>query len=116
MTRSVLLQLVRDSVAEVMQAQKRIQKEELLQTHPLLQQKVAVAIEFFLEDELRGSYKTDATLSLLENIIRAAKKAAFEDTHFAPITLSEYLRSHIKLTLHAPDGIISQTDEPLLHA
>ena len=114
MSRSVLLQLARDSIQEVIEANNTIDKQALLQEHPLLAQNVPTTLKIFIEDELRGTCSLDAKNSLLDNVIIAAKKAAFEDQNSKPITTSEYLHCHLELTLDTPEGIISQTDEPIL--
>lgn len=114
MTRSVLLQLARDSIQEVIEANSRIDKQSLLEEYPLLDQKIATIVKIFIEEELRGFSQLDATNSLLNNIIVASKKAAFEDTNFSPLTTSEYLYCSIEITLDTPEGVISQKDEPIL--
>jgi len=74
MSRSVLLQITRDSIAEVFEAQRTIKKQELLIEHPLLNEKIATRVNIYLEDELRGSsHSADARLNLLEDIIKNAK-------------------------------------------
>ena len=99
MSRSVLLQLVRDSIAEVLQAQRTIEKNILIKEHPLLEQKIATKVNIYLNNELRGSaHSNEAQRSLIEDIIRNAKRCAFEDTNFTPISTSEYLkigRAHV---------------------
>lgn len=115
MSRSVLLQLARDSIAEVLEAQRTIVKNELLNSHPLLNEKIATRVNLYLENELRGtSYSTEPSLSLLEDIIKNAKISAFQDKNFSPITTSEYLSCEIELILSTPDGTISEKDPAIL--
>jgi len=115
MSRSVLLQLARDSIQEVLEAQRTIDKSFLLNEHPLLNEKMATTINIYLDNKLRGSYKsTSATKSLLEDIIHNAKKSAFEDKNFKPITTSEYLSCEVELLLNTPDGILSEKDPALI--
>ncbi|QOP40318.1 AMMECR1 domain-containing protein [Sulfurimonas marina] len=114
MSRSVLLQLARDSIQEVIEANNTIDHALLLEEHPLLSQKISTEIKIFIENELRGAHKIDEARSLLENVIIAAKKAAFEDKNFTPLTTSEYLRCYLEITLDTPEGVISQKDEPIL--
>lgn len=115
MARSVLLQLVRDSIHEVFEAQRSIDKNRLYEEHPLLNEKIATTVNIFLKNELRGSYSsTTASKSLLEDIIYNAKKSAFEDKNFTPLTTSEYLSAEIELILDTPEGIISQKDPAIL--
>lgn len=115
MSRSVLLQLARDSIQEVLEAQRTIDKATLLSEHPLLNEKIATTVNLYIDDKLRGSYaSTSASKSLLDDIVYNAKKSAFEDKNFTPITTSEYLSCEVELLLTTPDGVISEKDSPIL--
>jgi len=113
--RSVLLQLARDSIHEVFEAKRNIDKETLIKKHPLLNEKISTSVNIYLDDELRGSYSSeDTSKSLIEDIIYNSKKSAFEDKNFKPLTTSEYLSCEIELKLNTPDGVISEKDEAIL--
>lgn len=115
MSRSVLLQLARDSIQEVLEAKRTIQTEQLLELHPLLAQKVKTKINLYLHNKLRGSCTLEQSeKTLLDAIVYGAKKAAFEDPNFSPITTSEYLACELELLLDTPEGIISQKDSSIL--
>lgn len=115
MSRSVLLQLARDSIQEVLEAKRTINRETLLAQHPLLNETIKTGIKLFADKKLRGSYEsTSAEKSLLEDIVYNAKKAAFEDENFTPITTAEYLRCEIEIILYTPDGIMSEVDPAIL--
>ena len=115
MSRSVLLQLARDSIEEVLQAQRSIDKEALLKMHPLLQEPIPIALNLYIDEELKGSYSVQQSkTSLLENIIIGAKKAAFEDRSRGVLTTSEYLHSEIELILMTPEGEMSERDKAIL--
>jgi len=115
MSRSVLLQLARDSIAEVLEAKITIDRNLLLQEHPLLNEKISTTINLFINKELKGSYSTENThSSLLSNIIISAKKAAFEDKNSSILTTSEYLHCDVELILNTPDGEISETDPAII--
>ena len=115
MSRSVLLQLARDSIQEVLEAKRTIDKTALLSAHPLLNEKIATTVNIYLEQELRGSFaSTQAEKPLLEDIIYNAKKAAFEDKNFTPLTTSDYISCEIELLLNTPDGQISEKDPSIL--
>ena len=84
MARSVLLQLARDSIQEVLEAKRTIDKQLLLDAHPLLGEKISTSINIYYDEALRGSFSSDETdKSLLEDIIYNSKKAAFEDKTFS---------------------------------
>lgn len=115
MSRSVLLQLARDSIQEVLEMRRTINKSALLNEHPLLNEKIATTVNIYLSNELRGSFaSTDATKSLLEDIVHNAKMSAFQDNSFTPLTTSEYLSCEIELLLKTPDGVMSEKDKPIL--
>ncbi len=114
MSRSVLLQLSRDSIQEVLQAQNSIDKQALLNEHPLLHQNIKTTTNLYINNELRGSYTSTKTLSLADAIIIGAKKAAFQDSTFTPISTSEYLHCELELILDTPEGIISEKDPAIL--
>jgi len=115
MSRSVLLQLARDSIVEVLEAQISIDRNALLQEHPLLNEKIPTTVNLFINRELKGSCSmTNTNSSLLSNIITAAKKAAFEDKESSILTTSEYLHCEVELILKTPDGDISETDSAII--
>ena len=115
MSRSVLLQLARDSIQEVIEATRTINKVDLLQAHPLLGEPIATTVNIYIKNELRGSASsTTNTRSLLEDIILNSKKSAFEDKNFTPLTTSEYLHCEIELLLQTPDGVLSEKDPAII--
>jgi len=114
-SRSVLLQLVRDSIHEVYEAKRTIDKINLIKEHPLLNEKISTTVNIYLDNELRGSYSSDDNSKpLIEDIIHNAKKSAFENKNFAPLTTSQYLNCEIELILNTADGVISEKDPAIL--
>lgn len=115
MSRSVLLQLARDSIQEVLEANRTIDKERLLSEYPLLGEKVATTLNIYLNSKLRGSSSTTTPLiSLLEDIVKNAKIAAFEDKNSTPLSTSEYLHCEIELILATDDGEMSERDKAII--
>ncbi|QSZ40726.1 AMMECR1 domain-containing protein [Sulfurimonas aquatica] len=115
MSRSVLLQLARDSIAEVFEAQHTIDKNELITLHPLLAQPVSVVVNLYINNELKGSSSSlDNESTLINNIILCAKKAAFEDPNSEVLTTSQYLHAEVELILQTPDGEISERDPAII--
>jgi len=113
--RSVLLQLVRDSIQEVFEANRTIDKEGILKKYPLLNEHITSKVNLYIDGKLRGSYSSkDDSKNLLEDIIYNAKKAAFEDENFPPLTTSQYLSCEIELILNTPDGVMNEKDKPIL--
>ena len=115
MARSVLLQIARDSIQEVLQAKNSIDKKSLIATHPLLNEKMPITVNIYLNNELRGSSNEPRQdFCLLDGIIKHAKKSAFEDINFSPLSTSEYLNCEVEIILNSPDGIISEKDPAIL--
>jgi len=113
--RSILLQLARDSIQEVLEAKNSINKTALLEEQPLLTQAIKTTINIYLDNKLRGSAKSQTQPSpLIDEIIINAKKAAFEDSEFLALSTSEYLNCEIEIILETPDGVISEKDPAIL--
>ena len=111
---SLLLKLARDSMLEVFQAKRLIDKEALLKEHPILATPMACTVSIYLDEKPLSSYKSEDDRALLENIILAAKKAAFEVDKEHILTSTQYLHAEVELTLHTADGDISERDKPLI--
>lgn len=120
MSRSPLLQLVRDSIEEVIEARRIINREQLLQMYPVLEQSIGSRVTLTLGGEIRGEAASEHPFqALIDAIIYNAKIAAFEDTRFSPLTTAEYLHVSISLSLFMPDEsgahhVETSTDAPLL--
>jgi len=117
MDRSILLQLARDSIQEVYEAKRTIDKLHLLQQHPLLSEKIATTVNIYLDNKLKSSYGSkDASKTLIEDIIYNAKKAAFENSDSKPLSTSEYIECEIELILNTAEGVMSQRDRSLANS
>lgn len=115
MSQSVLLNIARESIQEVLQAQESIDRDELLTSYPLLCEIMATQVTLYLNGKPRGtSVSQNPEHSLLEDIILNAKRAAFQDSDFIPISTSEYLHTSVELVLFTADGPISHRDDPIL--
>lgn len=115
MSQSVLLNIARESIQEVLQAEESINRSELLENYPILGELVATEVTLYLKGKARGTSRSNTPEhSLLEDIILNAKRAAFQDPNFIPISTSEYLHTSIELILYTADGPISHADESIL--
>ena len=120
--RSPLLQLVRDSIEEVIEAKLIINRETLLEQYPVLEQQIASMVTLKIDNELRGEAGSEvASKPLIDDIIHNAKVAAFQDERFSPITTSQYQHATIELTLFIPDDAgnlhaETSSDSPILKA
>lgn len=114
MARSVLLQLARDSIEEVIQAENKIDTKALLIEHPLLNQTIEVTLQIYVKNECKHSFSTNNSEdSLLNNIILSAKKAAFGDKDNC-LSTAEYLHCEVALTLKTPDGEMNERDSAII--
>ena len=103
MSQSLLLQIARESITEVLEAKSTIDKTQLIQDYPVLNETIASFVRIYINNKLRGSHGSIfSSRSLLEDIIHNAKAAAFEDSNFSPLKTSEYLRANIELSLLTP--------------
>ncbi|MDY0117474.1 MAG: AMMECR1 domain-containing protein [Sulfurimonadaceae bacterium] len=115
MARSVLLQLARDSIAEVIEAKRLINKNALLSEYPLLGEKMATAVNLYVAKELRGSaLSAQSDKTLFEDIVYNAKKAAFDSTH-PPMTTAEYIDCEVEVVLYTEGGEMREKDPALSH-
>lgn len=120
MARSPLLQLVRDSIEEVIEAKRKIDRDALLKEFPALEQKIGCAVSIKLDNKVCGEAKSsEAQKPLIDDIIYNAKVAAFQDKNNPPMTTADYLHCSIELSLLIPndDGgfnVETSTDGPIL--
>ncbi len=111
MSRSLLLQLARDSIEEVLQSTKTIDRDKLIEEHPVLAENVATFVTLTINGELRGCIGSlVAHKPLIDDIIHNAKAAAFQDPRFLPISTSEYLHTTVELSLLTPPEQLSYAD------
>ncbi len=115
MGNSLLLKLARDSMLEVYQAKRLIDKASLLEEHPILATPMACKITIYLNEKIFSTYTSGANTPLLDNIILAAKKAAFETDQKHILTSTQYLHAEIELTLFTADGTMSERDKPIVN-
>jgi len=110
MSQSLLLQIARESITEVFEAQNTIDRETLLKNYPVLNEPLASFVSIYLDEELRGAQgSVFPSRSLLDDIIHNAKSAAFEDPRFSPLKTSEYLHAKIELSLLTPPEELQYT-------
>jgi uncharacterized protein len=114
MSQSLLLQLARQSIQEVLEAERFIDKASLIDEYPILSQPVAVGITIYLGQKIRAHFCTlEADRPLIDAIIYNAKVAAFELPQYPPLSTSEYLHVSIELSLLSP---LQRLEAPSLEA
>lgn len=100
---SLLLKIARDSITEVLEATRHIDTIELKKEYAILSDKMATAVTLFIDDEVRSHYcSLYPTQSLIDDLIKTAKIAAFESENYPPITTSEYLHVSLQVSILTP--------------
>ena len=75
---------------------------------------MSCTVSIYLDEKPFSSFRSGDDRALLENIILAAKKAAFETDKEHILTSTQYLHAEVELTLHTADGDISERDKPIV--
>lgn len=100
MSQSILLQIARESIMEVLQAECIIERDNLIKAHPILATPMATFVTLYLEKEVRGCMGSlTQKKMLIDDVIHNAKMAAFQDPRFAPLSTADYLHTAIELSL-----------------
>lgn len=100
MSESILINLARRSIEEVLQAERLIDIPSLISEHPTLADHYATFINLYREDQLQESYGSlHPHKSLIEDIVYNAKFAAFEDPNSSPLSTSAYLHSSVEVMI-----------------
>ena len=103
MSQSLLLEVARQSITEVLEASRHIDVKQLKNEHPILNEKIATAVTLYLDNEVRAHHSSlHPEKSLLDDLIYNAKIAAFESALYPPITTSQYLHVSIQVSLLTP--------------
>jgi AMMECR1 domain-containing protein len=103
MSQSLLLEVARRSIVEVIEASRLIDVVSLKQEHAILDEKMATAVTLYIGDEVRSHYcSLHPRDALIDDLIRTAKIAAFELDEYPPITTSEYLHVSVEVSILTP--------------
>ncbi len=111
MYEQTLLQIAKNSIKEQLLNQKIIDKNTLLKEFPALSKKGAVFVTLTQNGQLRGCIGSlKATRSLLDDIISHAKNAAFEDPRFLPLSLDEFKKTKIEVSILSEPKMLQYKD------
>ncbi|MBU2446993.1 MAG: AmmeMemoRadiSam system protein A [Bacteroidetes bacterium] len=108
--KKILLQIARSSIAEELKDKKPFKFEE--DYPPNLIEKYGVFVTLTIDEQLRGciGYILGFT-SLYEQVYEAAKKAAFEDPRFTPLSEEEFDQIEIEISVLSVPKKIKSIDE-----
>jgi AMMECR1 domain-containing protein len=111
MSQSLLLEVARQSITEVLEASRHIDAEHLKKEHPILNEKMATAVTLYLDNEVRAHHcSLHPNKSLVDDLIYTAKVAAFESETYPPISTSQYLHVSIQVSILTPLKLLSYHD------
>lgn len=106
---SLILDLARESILEVMQSKNRIDKEALLKENPILHEILPVRVNIYHDDTLFSSCTAD-NLPLIDAIITCSKKAAFGNKEKL-LLINAFFEDEIEVVLHTDDGELSHREK-----
>jgi uncharacterized protein len=100
MQEQILLDIVKKSIEKKFDSTVKIDKEKLLKEYSFLTQNSATFVTLTLNGQLRGCIGTlQAHRSLFDDLMSNAFAAAFEDPRFYELTLEEYKKINIEISI-----------------
>ena len=97
---NVLLEIARQTISDSFNRTSTVDKKALLQAYPELAKPKATFVTLTLDHQLRGCIGSlIAHRSLLDDLIYNANAAAFDDPRFYPLSLEEFSRVKIEISL-----------------
>lgn len=111
MENHVLLDIAKKSIEEKFDSSIKINKEQLLKDFPFLAQNGATFVTLTLNNQLRGCIGSlQAHRPLLDDLISNAFAAAFEDPRFYELTLDEFKKVKIEISILSTPVEVIYTD------
>jgi len=107
----LLLEIARNSIASEFGIEKRKDTKELEKKYPELKNKQATFVTLTIDGQLRGCIGSIIPhRSLLNDIVSNAKSAAFGDPRFLPLTLEEFKKVKIEVSLLTVPKFLEYSD------
>ena len=105
---SLFTGIARDNIVAHLTQNSPLNKANLLQKHPFLQEKGAVFVTLNKRDDLRGCIGSlQAHRSLLDDLLSNSYAAAFRDLRFKPLQLDELSELNVEVSiLTAPKKVV----------
>ena len=111
MENQVLLEIVRKSIEKKFNSNIKIDKNELLEKFPFLNQNGATFVTLTLNNQLRGCIGSlQAFRSLFDDLVSNSYAAAFEDPRFYELTFEEFEKVKIEISILTTPVEIKYTD------
>lgn len=100
MNEVLLLEIARDAIKSNFYDEVRVQKEQLLKENSFLSENTATFVTLTLDGKLRGCIGSlVAQRSLIDDLIHNSIAAAFSDPRFPQLTLEEFEKVKIEVSL-----------------
>ena len=112
---NVILDIAKNAIKDGFGHTSTLDTKALLELYPEFLKPKATFVTLTLENQLRGCIGSlIAHRSLLDDLIYNAKAAAFDDPRFYPLSLEEFSRVHIEVSLLGePEPIKYENSEDL---
>lgn len=111
MENHVLLDIAKKSIEKKFDSSIKINKEQLLKDFPFLAKNGATFVTLTLNNQLRGCIGSlQAHRPLLDDLISNAFAAAFEDPRFYELTLDEFKKVKIEISILSTPVEVIYTD------
>ena len=99
----MLIDLVRVTINDKLQGTQSIDKEQMLQNIPNLNKLGASFVTLTIDGKLRGCIESLVPhVSLYEDLTSNALKATFEDPRFSPLSVEEFAKMKIEISIIGP--------------
>jgi len=96
----ILLKIARTSILEEFENKELINKTEIIKEYPFLQEQKASFVTLKIDGNLRGCIGSILPrMSLIDDVIYNAKQAAFHDPRFEPLSMEEYEKIEIEISI-----------------
>ena len=107
----LLLTLAFKSIESVFDESIEIDKEKLIKDNPWLNEKRATFVTLTIDGKLRGCIGSlIAHRSLVDDIIHNSKAAAFADPRFDKLSVEEFEKTKIEISLLTPASVLEYKD------
>jgi AmmeMemoRadiSam system protein A len=100
MDKTILLKIARTAILEEFEGKSLINREELIREYPFLLEERATFVTLKIEGNLRGCIGSILPrMALIDDVIYNAKQAAFNDPRFPPLSVEEYERIKVEVSI-----------------
>lgn len=108
---NVILDIAKHAIQDGFNHTSTIDRKALLELYPEFAKPKATFVTLKLDNQLRGCIGSlIAHRAFLDDLIHNAQAAAFEDPRFYPLSLAEFSRVHIEVSLLSVPEVVEYRD------